>query len=360
MTRLQELGWDGAWEARFREEAGGEEAAQGWLPGRVSAESHGLYRVLVEDGEFLAQVAGRVRHGAAGRRGIPAVGDWVAVALRRAQGRASIVRLLPRRTALVRKVAGRAMEVQILAANLDTVFVVTSLNRELNLRRIERYLALAWESGAEPVVLLTKADLCPEPAVVVAEVELRAPGVSVHALSAVAGEGLQAVRGHLRSGRSAAFIGSSGVGKTTLLNALLGAERLAVGAIRGTDDRGRHTTTARQLVVLPGGGVVVDTPGMREIQLWESDSGLAQAFGDLTALAAGCRFRDCRHRGEPGCAVEAALAAGALPQERLENHRKMEAELKFQAARTDEQVRREEKQRVKALCKAQKRLYRER
>jgi ribosome biogenesis GTPase / thiamine phosphate phosphatase len=354
MVRLRELGWDAGWQARFDEV----ETAAGWVPARVSEESQGLYRVLAESGEYLAGIAGRLRRGSGGRSDLPAVGDWVAVAPRPDEGRATIVRLLPRRTALARKMAGRGMDAQILAANLDIVFVVTSLNRELNLRRIERYLALAWESGAEPVVLLTKADLCGEPAAVRAEVESRAPGVMVCVVSAVAGFGCEAVEEHLRSGRSGAFIGSSGVGKTTLLNVLLGSERLAVGAIRGADDRGRHTTTARQLLVLPGGGVVIDTPGMREIQLWESESGLARTFDDLAALAERCRFRDCRHLGEPGCAVAAAVASGALPQERLENHRKMAAELRFLAARADPQAQREEKQRVKTLCKAQKRLYR--
>jgi ribosome biogenesis GTPase / thiamine phosphate phosphatase len=270
------------------------------------------------------------------------------------------VRRLPRRTALARKAAGRGVEAQVLAANLDTVFVVTSLNRDLNLRRVERYLSMVWESGARPVVLLTKADLRAEPAAAVAEVEARAPGVPVHAVSVVAGSGLAALREHLRPGESAALIGSSGVGKSTLLNWLLGADRLAVGAIRADDDRGRHTTTARQLLVLPDGGVVIDTPGLREVQLWESESGLAQAFDDLAALAARCRFRDCRHGGEPGCAVAAAVAAGSLARERLENHRKLAAEMRSLAARSDPHARREEKQRVKTLCKAQKRMYRDR
>jgi ribosome biogenesis GTPase len=261
MVRLQELGWDAGWEARFREQA-----MEGCVPARVSEESQGVYRVLAEKREYLARIAGRFRHGAGGRSELPAVGDWVAVAPRPGEGSAPLVRLLPRRTALVRKVAGRTMGAQVLAANLEIVFVVTSLNRELNLRRIERYLALVWESGAQPVVLLTKSDLCPEPAAMCVEVAARAPGVQVHALIAVAGLGLEILREHLQAGRSGAFIGSSGVGKTTLLNALLGADRLAVGAIRAADDHGRHTTTSRQLLVLPGGGVIVDTPGMREVQ----------------------------------------------------------------------------------------------
>lgn len=355
MERLLGLGWDEGWQARFVEAA-----TAGCVPARVSEESQGLYRVLAESGEYLAQLAGRVRHGASGRSDLPAVGDWAAVVPRPGERRATLVHLLPRRTSLARKVAGRELEAQILAANLDIVFVVTSLNRELNLRRLERYLALAWESGAQPVVLLTKSDLCPDPAAIRAEVESRAPGAPVHALSAVSGLGLEALREHLQPGRSAAFIGSSGVGKTTLLNALLGAERLAVGEIRLADDRGRHTTTARQLLALPGGGVVVDTPGMREIQLWESESGLALAFDDLAALAERCRFRDCRHRGEPGCAVAAAVAAGVLPRQRLENYRKMEAELRFLAARDDPRARREDKQRAKAGAKALKKHYRQR
>lgn len=359
MGDLRDYGWDAGWEAVFAQAMAGETAA-GCVPARVAGEGQGLYRVVSQAGEHLARLAGRLRHGAAARGELPAVGDWVAVEVRPGEGRATLVRVLPRRTALQRKVAGREVAAQVLAANLDVVFVVTALDRDLNLRRIERYLALAWESGAMPVALLSKADLCPDPAAVRAEVERRAPGAVVHAISALGGAGLDAVRRHLPAGATGVFLGSSGAGKSTLLNALLGTPRMPVGAVRAADGRGRHTTTARELVALPGGGVIVDTPGLREITLWDAEDGLARAFEDVTAIAVRCRFRDCRHRGEPGCAVAAEVAAGRLPEERLANHRKLESELEALAARTDPHARRAAKQRAKALCKAQKRLYRPR
>jgi ribosome biogenesis GTPase len=323
-------------------------------PHALSEESKGFYRVLAEEGEFLAQIAGRVRYHAEERSDFPFVGDWVAIATRPSEGRATIVAILPRRTILSRKMAGRAVDEQILATNLDTVFIVTSLSQEFKLRRIERYLALVWESGALPVVLLNKADLCPDAGTVCAEVERVAPGASVYSLSAATGQGLESVRQYLDTGRTAAFIGSSGVGKSTIINALIGRSAQRVQAVRLSDDRGKHTTTSRQMTVLPSGGVMVDTPGMRELQLWESDAGLAQAFEDLEALAQQCKFRDCRHRGEPSCAVAQAIEEGALARERLENHRKMEAELRFLETKTDQHGRHAERERVKRLCKAQK------
>jgi ribosome biogenesis GTPase len=352
--RLTDLGWSPYFQIHFQQEE-----PEGCVPARVSEESKGFYRVLAEEGEFLAQLAGRIRYRTEDRDDLPAVGDWVVVAPRPAENRATILAILPRRTILSRKEAGRTAEEQILATNLETVFVVTSLNQEFNLRRIERYLAVVWGSGAQPVVLLSKADLCPDVDAVRARVERVVPGALVHSVSAVSGQGLESVRQYLRPGRTAAFIGSSGVGKSTIINALAGEAMLRVQPVRATDDRGRHTTTSRQLIVLPGGGIVVDTPGMRELQLWESSAGLAHAFDDLEALAQECRFRDCRHRGEPGCAVARAIEDGALSRERLENYRKMEAELRFLETKTDLRARSAEKVRTKQLMKAQKRIYKQ-
>jgi ribosome biogenesis GTPase len=326
----------------------------------VVEEGPGIHRVAAADGEYLARVAGRWRRVGGPE---PTTGDWAAIEARPAERQATVVRVLERRSAVVRKAAGRGLAAQVLAANLDVVFVMTSLNRDLNLRRLERYLALAWESGAQPVVLLTKADLAESPAeaaAIAAEVELRAPGVPVHGLSARWVSSIGVVRDLLAPGRTGAFIGSSGVGKSTLVNALLGSHRLAVRDIREGDDRGRHTTTSRQLFTLPGGGVVIDTPGLREIQLWDAASGLDRAFRDLAELATHCRFRDCRHQGEPGCAVTAAVAAGDLSAERVAHHQKLERELRHLAARSDPHAERDAKQRAKSLCKAQKRMYSER
>ncbi len=371
---LSELGWDLEWDAAFSEcVAAPAPPAPRCVPARICAESRGLYRVRGAAGEWQAEIAGRLRFAAtagvgqqaAGRRqpvqpALPAVGDWVA-AMPRGAGRATIVAVLPRRTQLVRKAAGPGVAAQVLAANLDTVFVVGSLNQELNLRRIERYLAVVWEGGARPVVLLNKADLDADPQAACARVAAAtAAGAPVCAVSAASGAGLERLHAWLGRGRTAAFVGSSGVGKSTLINALLGQPELATGTIRAGDDRGRHTTTTRQLLVLPGGGVLIDTPGLRELQLWDGEAGLARAFGDVAALADGCRFRDCRHRGEPGCAVAGAIASGALPRERLDHHRKLAAELAHVAARSDGAAQRDRKQHAKLRCKEYRRLVRER
>src|SRR5262249_2551868 len=238
---------------------------------------------------------------------------------------------------------------QVLAANIDTVFLVSSLNQDLNPRRIERYLALACESGARPVLLLTKADLCEEPAEAVAEIERLAPLVSVHVVSALEGSGLDALAAYLGPGQTSVLLGSSGVGKSTLVNRILGEERQVVREIRSHDDRGRHTTTSRQLIFLPEGGMLIDTPGMRELQLWDADERIGQAFPDVEEAAKRCRFTDCgHHAGTPGCGVQAAIESGALPAERLANWSKLERELKYLDRRKDKKALSEQKKRWKA------------
>jgi ribosome biogenesis GTPase len=292
-------------------------------------------------------VAGRLRHAAEQRADFPAVGDWVAVETPAGGGDARIRAVLPRLTQFSRRAAGNPTEEQVVAANIDVVFLVSGLDHDFNLRRIERYLVTAWESGASPVILLNKADLVEDADARVEEVAGLAQGVPVHAMSATRPDAVHAaidrVRAYLTRGRTAALLGSSGVGKSSIANALLGEARLPTHEVRESDSRGRHTTTGRQLVLLPDGGVLIDTPGMRELQLWETGEAVAGAFADIEALAEECRFRDCRHRSEPGCAVLAAITAGMLPEARLESFRKLQDEQAHQSRQQDERGRIEEK-----------------
>ncbi len=263
----------------------------------------------------------------------PAVGDWVAVEAR--EDDASVHAVLPRRTSVLRHAPGVRSVAQVVAANVDVVFVVASLNQELNLRRLERYLALAWESGAEPIVVLSKADLGDDLEASLSEVESIAVGVTIIVVSAIDGRGIDELRAHIRPGATVAFIGSSGVGKSTLLNTLAGDEVAAVREIREDDARGRHTTSRRQLHRMPDGGLVLDTPGMRELGLWDADAGLERSFADIDALAATCRFSDCAHDGEPGCAVAAAITDGDLDVSRFEGWKKLEREARHLERRVD-------------------------
>jgi ribosome biogenesis GTPase / thiamine phosphate phosphatase len=328
---LESLGWDASLADEFRPFE-----HDGLAPARVAVEHRSEYVVYSQHGELRAELTGRLRHGDEH----PAVGDWVAVAPRADEGRATIHAVLTRRSAFVRKVAWAETKPQVVAANVDVAFVVSGLDLNFNVRRIERYLTLAWESGAQPVVLLTKADLCDDVDSRVYEVESVAFGVPVHAVSAPHGDGVDTVRSYVPAGRTAALLGSSGVGKSTLVNALVGSDLLAVQEIR-EDGRGRHTTSHRQLVPLPDGGMMLDTPGMRELQLWDADSGMEAAFQDLESLAGQCRFADCSHGREPGCAVRSALADGTLDVERFESWRKLQRELERLVRKQDGRARSE-------------------
>ncbi len=323
---LSSLGWSAAWAEQLTRFPHA-------LPGRISAEHRGAYRLLAAAGELAAEVDGKLRHAAAGRLDFPAVGDWVACSPLDG-GRAIVHGILPRRTAIVRKAAGSGLAEQLIAANVDVLFLVSGLDGDYNLRRIERYVALAWEGGAQPVVLLNKADLCPDVADVLDELRLTGWGVPVHPVASSTGAGFEQLARYLTAGTTVALVGSSGVGKSTLANRLLGGERLRTGAVRAGDDRGRHTTTARELLLLPGGGVLIDTPGMRELHLWLGADGLSETFADIAELAAGCRFADCAHAGEPGCAVAAALGTSLDPA-RLENYRKLLREQAFLERKVD-------------------------
>jgi ribosome biogenesis GTPase len=354
MWSLENLGWSPALADHFEPFA-----RQGLAAARVAVVHKDVCGLYTPEGELWAEVAGRLRHEALGRAALPVTGDWVAVRPRPAEGRATVHAVLPRRSLFSRKAAGPTTEEQPVAANADCVFLVCGLDRDFNLRRIERALVLAAESGAEPVVVLTKADLCDEPGARMAEVGAIAPGVAVHAVSSVTGDGVEGLSPHLGPGRTLAFVGSSGAGKSTLANRLLGRDAQATAEVRAHDGRGRHTTTRRELIALEAGGWILDTPGLRELQLWAGEDALPAAFADVDAFAAACRFRDCRHEGEPGCAVRDALAEGRLPAERFESFLKLRKELRHLALRQDVWARQAEARRVRSLHKLARRRPRE-
>ncbi|HEX6973528.1 MAG TPA: ribosome small subunit-dependent GTPase A [Vicinamibacterales bacterium] len=346
---LRRIGWDDRLAEAFAPHA-----AAGLVPARIALEHTHIYRVLTDGDELLARVAGRLRHRAGARSDFPAVGDWVAIEpATRESGDARIVALLPRRSRFSRRAAGDPTEEQIVAANIDTVFLVGGLDGDFNPRRIERYLLVATESGASPVIVLNKADLVDDPHAFAAEVSASAPGIPVHVVSCREPETLAPLGAHLGSGKTGALLGSSGVGKSTIVNRLVGYDLLATREVRLDDSRGRHTSTARQLVLLPDdGGVLIDTPGMRELQLWDVGEGMLGAFTDIDELAAGCRFRDCRHRQEPGCAVRQAVASGAMSVGRLESYLKLQDEQAYQARQIDQRAQLDEKRRMKQRSKA--------
>jgi ribosome biogenesis GTPase / thiamine phosphate phosphatase len=306
---------------------------QGLQFGRVGWLSRGVYNLYTERGEQRAQLSGRLRHRAAQASELPAVGDWVA--FREHDGACVIHAVLPRHSKFSRKLAGRTTEEQVLAANVDKVFLLTGLDNDYNLRRIERYLAIAWESGAMPVVVLNKSDLCAEVGGRVVEAEGVALGAAVHTISSLTGEGLEQLESEMLPGQTVALLGSSGVGKTTLINCLVGKDMFATLPVRAGDNRGRHTTTARSVILLPSGALVMDTPGLRELQIWESDEGLGRAFDEIETLAVRCGFSDCSHVSEPRCAVRAAVEDGRLAPERLENFCKLQREIRYLARQQD-------------------------
>jgi ribosome biogenesis GTPase / thiamine phosphate phosphatase len=332
---LEELGWDAAWQSALEQLQD-----DNLISARVAAQHRGAYVVWTADGELRARAAGRLFYEHEVGEPIPAVGDWVGVR------ETTITSILPRRTAFIRKRAGLGSDEQVLAANVDTAFLLAGLDDDFSLRRLERYITTAWDSGAAPVVVLTKADLCDDVADAMLQVETVAIGVPVYAISNVTGIGVAELAEHLHPGRTVVMLGSSGVGKSTLLNRLAGDEVMRTAAI-AADGTGRHTTTHRELVRLPSGALAIDTPGLRELQFWDGD--LSAAFEDIEALAADCRFRDCAHAREPGCAVLAAVDGGTLALDRLRSWRKLQRELEAIAARTDHRLRVARKKRWKQI-----------
>jgi ribosome biogenesis GTPase len=360
---LEELGWDDFFADEFRK-TGIPDA----VPARIITQQKSLCTVRNESGEMTATIAGRLRFKADNSVAYPVVGDWAAVTPRPDEGKGIIRAILPRRSSFSRQVAGVRQRLgggqtqeQVVAANIDTVFLVSGLDggRNLNLRRMERYLTLAWNSGARPVIVLNKIDLCPDIVAAISEAVEIAPGVPVHAVSATERTGLEELDIYITKGSTVALLGQSGVGKSAIINALLGVERLKVGDIRASDHKGRHTTTHRELILLPGGGAVIDTPGMREIQVRGDEGGLRDAFEDIESLAGLCRFSDCRHENEPGCAVREAIERGTLDPARFRSYRKLQRELRHVAMRESNGIRLEEKLRWKRISQMAKRIRKE-
>jgi ribosome biogenesis GTPase len=353
---LNDLGWDDDWATAFAPHA-----AAGLIPARVAIEFNYIYRLYAAAGELQAQQAGRLRHEAQSRDQLSAVGDWVAARPSAGEQTATIEAILPRRTRFSRKVAGELTEEQIVASNVDTVFLVMGLDGDYNPRRLERYLLLAYESGSRPVVILNKADVATHLAEDIDEIRALAVGIPVHAVSAKQGSGVEIIDSYLGPGRTGALLGSSGVGKSTIVNALIGEERLETREVRAHDSRGRHTTRHRHLIVLPERrGLLVDTPGMRELQLWTQHDGTHETFEDIAELAQGCHFTDCRHMGEPRCAVTLAVEEGRLAADRLGGYLKLQGELQTLEDRKNVRAQINAKRKLKTVSQSLKKMYRDR
>jgi ribosome biogenesis GTPase len=347
MYDLHALGWSEFFEGTFQPYR-----AQGHFAGRVVLEERGAYRVYTEHGELNAGVRGKLRFDSESAADFPAVGDWVSLSRRERDGLAQIHAVLPRRSKFSRKAAGSNSDEQVVAANVDTVFLVQGLDHDFNVRRLERYLIAAFESNATPVVILSKADLCKDLEKRIAEAESVAPGTPVHTISSVSGEGLEALDQYVLPGVTVAFLGSSGAGKSTLINRIVGAEVQKTAEVREHDSRGRHTTTHRELLILKTGGLLIDTPGMRELQMWDASGSLDLAFSDVESVAATCHFTNCRHQNEPGCAVREALESGALDKARYESYVKLEKELEYLDSRMDTKLHLKRKDREKKIHRA--------
>src|SRR5687768_1072106 len=352
---LVALGWDEQFAAALDGLALGADVE----PARVVIEFNYLYRLGAGRGAFDATVSGRLKHRAVSRSQLPAVGDWVAVRTRPNQDKGLIVAVLPRRSAFSRRMAGAVTDEQVVAANVDVLFVVMGLDADFSIRRLERYLLLAHESGAVPVVVLTKPDLSDDAGARAAQVVSVAGTVPVHVVNPKLHVGLEGVEAFLTCGTTGALLGSSGVGKSTIINSLAGEDIRKTGEVRESDHTGRHTTAHRELIVLPNGGLIIDTPGMREVQLWDAGEAVGETFDEIEALGAACQFTDCRHRGEPRCAVKAAVADGRLQADRLESYLKLQDELLSLARQQDERALLERKRQSKIMGKALQKYLKE-
>jgi len=348
---LEYLGWNDFFASNFEPLR-----QKGLTVARVAIEHRNSYILRSEFGEITGEITGKFRHQAT-QAEFPGVGDWVVISLRESEKSATIHSVLPRKSKFSRQSIGGITTEQIVAANVDTVFLVSGLDGDFNPRRIERYLVLAWESGANPVIVLNKADLCKNIEDCLNQVENIALGVPIITISAANSQGLSALQIYLQPGQTVALLGSSGVGKSTITNQLKGEAIQAVKAVRQGDDRGKHTTTHRELILLPNGSLIIDTPGMREIQIWASEDSLQSTFEDIETLAEECRFRDCQHEQEPGCAVQQALQDGKLDYSRFLSYQKLQKELNYLSQKQDQKVYIDTKKRWKKITKSMKNYY---
>lgn len=353
----EDLGWNDYFQTQLEKY----EINDGIEPARISQEHKGLYKIINTEGEYLAELSGRMRYTAVDNRDFPAVGDWVLVKIYSSEGKAIIHGMLSRKNSLSRKgLSGRKSDLQgktleqILAANIDTVFLVNGLDSDFSLRRIERYMTSIYENSMNPVIILNKTDLVNNPDEYVSRAESIAFGVPVIPVSGLTDSGIDDLKRYIRARNTIVFLGSSGVGKSTIINRLFGMERQRVNSVRESDQKGRHTTTGRELMILPDGGILIDTPGMREFQPWKNEEDTARAFEDIESIASGCRFRDCKHESEPGCAVREALKQGDLDPGRYKNYNRMKREARYLETRMEGSAQLAEKKKWKAINKLQR------
>lgn len=358
--KLEDLGWNDFFKTQFDNH----ELKDELQPGRISREHKGLYKIINAQGEYLAEISGKMRYALADYSDFPVVGDWVAAKIYPDENKAIIHGVLKRKNSFSRKAVmssrksdlqGKVKE-QVLSANIDTVFLVNGLDSDFSLRRIERYMTTVYDSGMDPVIILNKTDLVENPDDYIDRAGSIAFGAPVVPVCGLSDSGIDDLKKYIQPGKTIVFLGSSGVGKSTIINLLAGEERQRVNVVRESDHKGKHTTTTREMIILPDGGILIDTPGMREFQPWKNEEDTAKAFDDIESIALGCRYKNCRHESEPGCAVQDAIKDGTLDPGRYNNYLRMKKEARYIEARMEGNARTVEKMRWKEISKIQKRL----